>query len=395
MNLLQSLNGMLRLEITSAEPTKTIDTLTERGISLYQLEVLNDLTIQLTISRCDYTYVSSFCQKMGNTLRICRKEGVFWYLSELRKRPILLVGFTVLFMMLLFLPTRVLFFQVEGNNLLPTNRILEAAEASGIRFGVSRRSIRSEKMKNALLKELPELSWAGINTFGCRAVISVKEEQQSTTLPSMTGVAGIVASRDGVITSYTATRGNPVCTVGQTVKKNQLLISPYVNCGLSIKAVAAEGEVFAHTNRKIGTVTPYEHQVIQGNGQIQRRYSLIFGKKRINLHKGSGISDATCGRMYAEYYITLPGGFLLPIGLAVETIVSRISSAGKVSQPAAEQMLRSFSKDYVSHQMIAGTILSEKHVIQRMSQIWILDSIYVCSEMIGRTQAERNGEWNE
>lgn len=30
-------------------------------------------------------------------------------------------------------------------------------------------------MKNALLSAIPELQWAGVNTYGCRAVISVRE----------------------------------------------------------------------------------------------------------------------------------------------------------------------------------------------------------------------------
>ena len=36
--------------------------------------------------------------------------------------------------------------------------------------------IRSEKVKNSLLQRIPQLQWAGINTDGCVAVISVREK---------------------------------------------------------------------------------------------------------------------------------------------------------------------------------------------------------------------------
>ena len=109
----------------------------------------------------------------------------------------------------------------------------------------------------------------------------------------------------------------------------------------------------------------------------------------------SGIFDTTCGRMYSEYHISLPGGFRLPVCLAVETIVSRSCSTETLSQDAANQMLTAFAKEYVSQQMIAGTIQSESHFISESNDVWTLDSSYLCNEMIGRIKAERNGEWNE
>ena len=395
MNFWQSIRGTLRLEITSADIHRTLDGLNALGIALFHPEILDMLTARLTVIRSDYPLAAKFCEKQGDTIRICSKQGFYWLTEKAKKRPVLMAGTVLLLLLILFLPTRVFFFEVEGNTQIPEKRILEAAAESGIRFGASRRDIRSEKMKNALLGALPQLQWAGINTFGCRAVISVKEREQTAESAVCGDVTGIVAARDGVILSCTVTRGNPVCTVGQAVKKNQLLVSPYVDCGLSIKAVSAEGEVFAHTNRKIRAFLPSEYISLEGSGHTVRHYSLIFGKKRINLHNGSGISDATCGRMYAEYYITLPGGFRLPVCLAVDTLFSRSGTASEVSQTEAEQMLRSFSREYVSRQMIAGEILSEDHLMEEASHIRVLNSSYTCSEMIGRIKAERNGEWNE
>ncbi len=390
MNLWQSLSGILCIRITSADPGKILDTLNASGIILMDVAAEDALTIQCRIRRCDWQCVRILCDKQGCTLKLIEKKGIYWRKDQLLKRPILLVCVILFILFVGFLPTRVLFFEVNGNTALPDRMILEAAERCGIRFGASRSAIRSEKMKNALLGELPELQWAGINTFGCRAVISVKEQQQTVVPNEFPSVTSIIAARDGVITSCTATRGNAVCTVGQSVKKNQLLISPYADCGLSIKVVPAQGEVFAQTSRKLQIVFPSMHTDVQQEGKCTKRYSLIFGKKRINLHNGSGISDVTCDRMYSEYYLTLPGEFRLPVSLAAETIISRTGSPVEISKSAAEQVLASFSRDYVLHQMIAGTILSELHSLAKDGAVWVLDSSFICSEMIGRIVEERN-----
>ena len=395
MNLWQSLTGLVRVSVTSAELEKSLEGLSSMGIHLYQLERTDLLTGTFWIRRPDLRQAAAFCEKQGSVLKQTGKQGLFWYFPVMLHRPVLLTGMAMLLLLALLLPTRVFFFRVEGNAILPDNRILEAAESCGIRFGVSRRSIRSEKMKNALLGALPELQWAGINTYGCLGVISVKERQQTRIPEAAPEISGIVALRDGIITDCTVTRGNGVCAVGQPVKQGQLLISPYVDCGLSIKTVVPEGEIFAETNRKLRAVLPDTHTDVRSTGPVQRRYSLILGKKRINFRKGSGISDTTCGRMYEEYYITLPGGFHLPVRLAVETILYRTGSAGELSQADAERMLTSFSPDYISAQMIAGTILEDTQTIARENGFWLLEGSFVCNEMIGRTGAERNGEWND
>ena len=390
MNLWQSLSGMLSIRITSADPGKMLDIMNASGIVLMDISAEDALTIKCRIRRCDWKCVQILCDKQGAALKVLEKKGIYWKKDQLLKRPVLLVYVTLFLLFVGFLPTRVLFFEVNGNITIPDRMILEAAERCGIRFGASRSAIRSEKMKNALLGELPELQWAGINTYGCRAVISVKEQEQDIVPKEFPSVTSIVAARDGMITSCTATRGNAVCTVGQSVKKNQLLISPYADCGLTIKVIPAQGEVFAQTSHTLQTVFPSMHTDVQQAGKSTKRYSLIFGKKRINLHNDSGISDATCDRMYSEYYLTLPGDFRLPVCLAVDTFISRTGSPVEISKSAVEQVLVSFSKDYVRHQMIAGTILADEHSLAKDDAVWVLDSSFVCSEMIGRMVEERN-----
>ena len=175
MNLWQSLTGMVQVEVTSAVMQKTLEALTGQGIPIYHMEQPDPITAVFSIARPNLGRVAAYCKKHGNSLQLRGKSGLWWQAAALRKRPVVLAGLVVLLFTVLYLPTRVFFFTVEGNASVPDNRILEAAEGCGIRFGVSREGIRSEKMKNALLAALPELQWAGINTFGCRAVISVRE----------------------------------------------------------------------------------------------------------------------------------------------------------------------------------------------------------------------------
>ena len=83
-----------------------------------------------------------------------------------------------------------------------------------------------------------------------------------------------------------------------------------------------------------------------------KKYAVIIGKKRINFYKGSGISDTSCDKMYLENYVTLPGGFILPIAIATEVWTQY--SFDDVTDPAAPS---AFADLFLAGMMRSGRIL--------------------------------------
>ena len=295
-------------------------------------------------------------------------------------------GILLLLILGSYLPTRVLFFQVEGNITVPTNLILETAAECGICFGASRSEIRSEKMKNALLEAMPQLQWAGINTNGCVGIISVRERALTQTENTDRGVASIVATRDAVITSCTARKGNLLCKAGQAVKAGQILISGYTDCGFAIQATKAEGEIFGRTERKIKTAALRKCENRVSATVRQTKYALILGKNRINLYFGSGISDTRCVKMYEEMYVVLPGGFQLPICIVKESwsMYDAEVSTGKRNC----QQLEKFGVQYLLSQMVAGRIIQQEVSVVEAEDVSVLEGQYACEEMIGQLRSE-------
>lgn len=384
--------NMVTGELTSADLPQSLHVLNQQGIKLLKVEWTGPLTVRFTCSRASWKSVEKICGKRGDALACIYETGGYTVLKKLLSRPVLTGSMLVLLILTLYLPTRSFFFRVEGNETIPSRKILAAAEKCGIRFGVSRKMIRSERMKNALLEAMPELKWAGINTTGCTAVISVREGQPQKKKNTTTGIGSIVALRDGYITSCTVTRGNGLCTPGMVVKEGQVLISGYTDCGICIQATQAEGEVYAETNRMFRAVTPANRVQCRDKDEARIRISILLGKKRINLWKDSGISGATCGRMYQEYYITLPGGFRLPIGFGIETVTDRLFLEEEVSPFEAETALHPFSRQELEKQMTAGRILQEEYQFCQEQGLYVLENRVLCSEMIGRVITEEIGE---
>lgn len=388
MEFWHSLSGTMQVELTSADPAAALLAMQKHGIEVRKIEKNEELTLTFQIDRRDYSRLYQLAQTRSDTLRITKKSGLYWTVTGLKKRPVLVLGMLLLLLISWWVPRRIFFVQVEGNTSIPARLIAEKAAECGIVFGANRREVRSERMKNALLEAIPQLSWAGINTSGCTAVITVREREVTEQQKQQAGITSIVAAQDGVIREMTVLRGNALCGTGQAVKKGQVLISGYTDCGICIRASGAAGEIFAETKRVQSAVMPSVFMNRRKKTGEAKKYSLIIGKKRIFFTNSSGISDTSCAKIYEEKYMTLPGGFVLPVAVAVETWI--FYDTEEQSHPLAAEILLASSRAYLLDQMRAGTILTASEKIVAEDDSVYLHADYSCYEMIGITRIEEN-----
>ena len=370
--------------ITSANIEQTITKAVNAGVTFKNIVKCDSLSVQIVVDRRYYPTMKRLVEKAGGEIRLISQKGILRRLSVLKRRPVLVFGLLLYFVLMFYVPSRIFFIQVDGNRTLTDAQIIMEANHSGLQFGAPRRSIRSERIKNDLLSSLPQLRWAGVNTYGCVAVISVQEQIVPEKKDTYTGVGSIVAKYDGVVDRVVATRGTVMCTVGQAVKKNQILVSGYTDCGLLIRATTAQGEVYGKTARELSSVVPAHYISRVGKVDKEVNFGIIFGKNLIKLKKCSGISERECVKISKEYYLTLPGGFELPVGFVKETILSHSSEVGYLSEEEAARRICNLSQQYLQSTMVAGTVLSHRHQLFRTEEVYVQQEKFACREMIGQ-----------
>ena len=377
---------MIRLRLISGDAAGALVAVNNAGITVYDAVCSEDgIEVEFSIRRQDRKVLEKLVYRRGYDLKILQNAGLYWLGGRILKRPVALCAAAVLLVLTMYLPSRILFIRVEGNESVPTRLILEQCQACGVGFGASRKAVRSEKAKNALLEAVPELQWAGVTTSGCVATVTVREREIKEPTPEKTGVNCIVASRDGIITECTVTKGTSLCQVGQAVSAGDVLVSGYTDCGICIQATGAEAEIYAETYHELTVVTPTDWTQETENQVSEKKYALIIGKKRINFYKGSGISGTTCDKIYEENYITLPGGFQLPVAIVTETWTYCDSSDVEIIN---DGLLPEFAESCLHGQMTAGTILSSDGELSQEDGILCWQGNFTCVEMIARVQSE-------
>ncbi len=388
MGLWRSLAGTFRIELISADTSGFLSAAANAGLELQNIRMTDPLTLTADIPRGSFQAVRALSKKRGETLKKLHDRGIYFTFRQLLSRPVLCIGLLLVLVAVLYIPTHIFFIRVEGNRSVSANEILEQAELTGIRFGAKRSYVRSERVKNALLLRMPQLQWAGVNTKGCIATIHVSEKVLSEQTESISsGICSIVAGQDGIISQVTALKGNVLCKPGQAVKEGDILISGYTDCGLSIRATGAEGEVFAQTLRSLKVVTLSEPLIRGEKVDHHTRYSIQIGKKLIKLYNDSGISDTRCVKMYSQKPLTLPGGFSLPVTLITERIICYKTE--QCDQDCGQaHWLDTFAQNYLETQMVAGRILNKSEELTTRPGIILLSGRYSCLEMIGKLKNE-------
>ena len=381
--------GMYRLEITCADTIRFINALTNAQVRIRDVVYKNDLVVTLTVPVIEMKKLVEIAEKQGARVVCHGRKGLLNSLAFFVRRPVLSIFFLGLFLTTCFLPGRILFVTVEGNTSIPTKQILEAVDQCGIHFGTNRRSIRSEVVKNALLQEIPELQWAGINTVGCTAIIAV-QEKTVVEKPESTDkrISSIIATRDGIIQDCTVLKGSSLCTVGQAVKAGQTLVSGYTDTGLLIQGTQAEAEITALTTRELELIAPSADCFRAELTRVSHRYSIKFGKKLINFYKDSGNPPTECVKIYSERYLTLPGGFRFPVCVIVETSYYYEIKKESATSSFSKEWLEQYAEDYLRGQMVAGQILSQVTKAEPIDNAHYLYGKYACLEMIGKQKYE-------
>lgn len=374
--------GYSRIRITGADLERTLRIASAR-VRLERMDFLTSLTVECSVSALDLDCMKDIADRNGDKLEVLSRQGFPAVIHRWIRIPVITA--TVLFLLVLSiaLSDRILFIKVQGNLSVPARLILEEASASGLSFGSSREGLRSEQLKNELLSRIPELSWVGVNTEGCVAIISVRERHLEVK-PDEGLPGNIVSCADAVVTEITANRGTPLCAAGSAVRKGQVLISGFTDLGLCTHVESAEGEVYGRTRRKIRAVIPEITRIPAEYEGTENKYSILLGKKRINFYSDSGILHPGCGKMTQIRYLELPGGWTLPVALIVDTYtVSTFRDISRWEQDAAD-VLRNVSDDWVNASMIAGEILQSDFSWTLEDGCYSSESVYECREMIGR-----------
>ena len=378
------LRGQIRVRAECAFPERVLNLCGARDLAFWDLEWESPTSFTCYLSRRDWHALRRAAKNLDCTLTAVGREGVPYFFFRFRHRQSLLIGLTVCAFALFLGSFFVWDFRVEGNETVPTEKILRSLEKNGVRLGSFGLSLDGEDLRNHVLLDIPELSWLTVNVSGCRATVQVRERVMAPELVDERTPTNLVARRAGMVLKVRALEGVSCVMKGSTVTEGQLLVSGVEDTDtFGARVLAGTGQVTARTWYSLTAAVPLTAMEKRYTGGEKTLVSLVFGTHRLKFFTNSSIEGAKYDKITTRHPLTLLG---LPLPVTVVTEVCRFYEIEMAEQSPAQAEARTEAvlTDYL-HSLVDpyGTVRSTLCGARRRGDTLLVTLNAECEEEIG------------
>jgi len=346
-NAVNFARGQVRVTVCGSFPERFLNLCAQRRVVFWAVEWLDGKNLRLTLLRKDTERAKELARRADCELQIEAQEGLPTFLLRFRRRYAFLIGLFLSVAAICLLSRFILTVEVTGNESIPQAVILSQVRRLGLRPGVYGPGLDTKQIALDTQLALEELSWVGINLYGTRAQVMVREKIRPPELLGEQGVSDVRAQAGGLILRTQVLEGQAKVKPGDTVAPGDLLISgtvtmegpQYSDIPPSYIYVRAEGKVWARTWRTVQAVVPLAVTVKEYTGEEKTRWALTLFDRRINFYGNGSISWEDYDKISEVHSAVLPGGQRLPAFLTCETLRRWQPHQTQVNTDAAQNLL--------------------------------------------------------
>ncbi len=235
------LDGEVRVEVSGQRLEQFINLVVTGGIDLWSLRRGDDGLV-FWMRAEDFNRLRPIVRKTRCRVRIAARQGVPFYWRQFSRRQSMVIGVIMCFALVVLAASFVWVVEVEGLEERDPDVVLDAAMELGLAPGVPIYRLDLNQSARELAKELPFITWVGIERSGVRLTIKVLEKVEER--PDPPALVDIVARTEGVVEEIRVLAGSPVVSAGDVVSKGSVLISS-TPATPDRAATSARGQVFA------------------------------------------------------------------------------------------------------------------------------------------------------
>ena len=263
---IQSLTGVVTVQIEGFFTERFINLCKINNIKIWDVRNIVKGVMRFKINIKDFKKLRKISKKTKCKVLIKEKKGVYFTLFKYRKRKIV---FVLLFLVLIFsisFSTFVWNIEVIGNETISKEEIIDNLKESGLFIGKSKIGLDKKNIVNNFRTKSSDVSWAGLEIDGTRAIIKVVEKTRiDENNVQKINPGDIVATKSGVITKIVAEKGTSKCKVMDYVEKGNVLV---------------EGNVYSRDNEIMEEVPAKGYAMIDSIYTFEKEYLFTKTEKK-------------------------------------------------------------------------------------------------------------------
>lgn len=292
---------------------KVLNLILKNSLTYIKATFLENDDLQIIIRYSDYeTYKNVFFENNVD-VSFSNQRGLMSALKRNKHRVGLVFGFLIFVVSILLSSSFVWTINVSGNERLSDMDVINELNKAGFSIGSYVPSINYKELHNKVLLNSNDISWISVNITGNVANVLLKEKLLDSE-NEKNKYTNIVAKYDGQIALVSVIEGKKQISIGDIVKKGDLLISGVLDSqSQGVRYVNAKGSIQAYVNKEIKIEMPYQNteKVVSNRVHRQKIYR-IFNKNIFFSLKYRNYSDF-CDTIEKTEQIMLFNKVKLPI----------------------------------------------------------------------------------
>ena len=282
------LKGYVIIKVEGLTLERLLNLASTHDIYLWDIKRHNNIVLEMKATTRGFKELKKIVKKVGCRIEIKEKIGFPFIVMRLRQRKMLVLGFLLFCMTILFLTSTVWKIEIIGNEQTPKEEIISLLKDNNIGIGKIKYKIEKEEAKDILIDKYDYFSFVSVNIRGTVLTIEVKEQDVPPEKVDKNFPCNIVAKRKGIIVKVVAKNGRNVVEKGEVVEEGQQLITGILTNEHTEDhiLVHADGEVLALTRYSHTMEEPIVKKEDRDTGKIYRQKGLKINNKGISFIKG-------------------------------------------------------------------------------------------------------------
>ena len=333
--LLRLIFGYVKVEIEGYYIERFINICQNKKILIWNLKREKGVKLFFNIGIKDFKSLKQISRKTNCKIKIIRKKGMPFLLHRYKKRKIFAI-FLVIIAFFIYTSSKYVWnvdIKVEENLII--ENIEEDLEDLGLKRGILKSKIDTDKLVNEIRLKRNDISWIGIDLKGTNAIIKIVKADEKPDLIDSSDYCNIVAAKSGVITNIIAQNGTALVATGDQVNKGDVLIAGYMEGKYTDKRyVHSLGEVQAKIKYKKSEKIYLNQDILKETGNQEKKFQIKFNNFQINFYKTLS-NFKIYDTIYKEKKLKIFSNFYLPISVMEITNKEQIKETKNYSKEEA------------------------------------------------------------
>lgn len=280
------IKGYIQVEIEGFYIERFFNICAKEGIKLWGTRRKNSTSVITNIDLENFKKIRKISKKTQCKIKIKRKRGVPFFIKKYKNRKVFVFLFFSLIAIIIGLSNFIWNIEVVGNVNISSDEIINELNDNGIRQGVFKYKIDTNKVIEKMRLKDDRISWIGIKIEGTNVRVSIVETLKKPEILDESEYCDVIAKKEGIITKISVTNGTALKQVGDVVENGEKLIGGWMEGKYTgVRYMHASGEVEA----KVWYISEKEENYIQQEKtetqNTENKYGIILNKKTINFYK--------------------------------------------------------------------------------------------------------------